>query len=181
MAVIFLFIGGLYNLAFAVFHVFFARIMNYPATSGGRRSDKTQMPIAASSVEPNPSGRRQKYAVFSGIRAILAKLLALPRFKWKSSLRLTTPVNRAVMQVMNLCLIFLFIAFSGISFFGREILLNQTAGKLILTFIAGFWFWRALLQLVFFGGQKPVSLLLVMIFLAGSVLYGLLASGFLLS
>ena len=155
--------------------------MNYPAASGSRRSDKTQMPIATGSGKPDPSGRRQKYAVFSGIRAILARLLALPRFKWKSSLRLTTPVNRAVMWVMNLCLVFLFVAISGISFFGREVLLNQTAGKVILAFIAGFWFWRALLQLVFFGGRKPVSLLLILIFLAGFVLYGLLASGLFLS
>jgi hypothetical protein len=121
MAVIFLFIGGLYHLAFAVFHLFFGRI-----------------------------------------------------FKWKFSLLLTPSVNRAVMRVMNLCLVFLFIAISGISFFGKEVLLNQTAGKWILAFIAGFWFWRALLQVVFFGVRKPLSILFIVIFLAGFALYGLL-------
>jgi hypothetical protein len=128
MAAAFLFIGGLYHLAFAVLHLFFGRI-----------------------------------------------------FKWKFSLLLTTSVNRDVMRVMNLCLIFLFVSVSCVSFFGREVLLNGPAGKMILAFIAGFWFWRALLQVVFFGVRKPLSILFVLVCLAGSALYGLLASGFLLS
>ena len=128
MAAAFLFIGGLYHLAFAVFHLFFGRI-----------------------------------------------------FKWKSSLRLTTPINRAVMRVMNLCLIFLFVSVSFLSFFGREVLLIGPEGKAIMAFIAGFWFWRALLQVAFFGVRKPLSILFVLVCLAGSALYGLLASGFLLS
>lgn len=128
MAAAFLFIGGLYHLAFAVFHLSFGRI-----------------------------------------------------FKWKSSLRLTTPVNRSVMQVMNLCLIFLFVSISCVSFFGRDVLQNESAGKMILAFVAGFWLWRALLQVAFFGVRKTLSILLVMIFLAGFVLYGLLALGSLLS
>lgn len=126
MAEAFLFIGGLYHLAFSVFHLLFGRV-----------------------------------------------------FKWKSSLRLTTQVNRSVIQVMNLCLVFLFAAVAAVSFLGREVLLNETAGKWILVFIAGFWFWRALLQIVFFGGRRLVSWVFSLIFLAGSALYGLLAAGFL--
>ena len=128
MASAFLFIGGIYHFAFAVFHLFFGRI-----------------------------------------------------FKWKSSLRLISPINRAVMHVMNLCLIFLFASVSFVSFFGREILLTEPAGKVILVFIAGFWFWRALIQVVFFGVRKPLSILFITIFLAGFVMYGLLSTNFILS
>ena len=128
MAETFLFIGGLYHLAFSVFHLLFGRIFN-----------------------------------------------------WKSSLRLTTPVNRSIMQVMNLCLVFLFTAVAAVSFLGREVLLKETAGKWMLAFVAGFWFWRALLQLVFFGGRRRVSWIFSLIFLAGSALYGLPAWGFPLS
>jgi hypothetical protein len=127
MAAAFLFVGGLYHLAFAVFHLFFGRI-----------------------------------------------------FKWKSSLRLTTPLNRAVMRIMNLCLVFLFVSVSCISLFGRELLLNGPPGKAIMAFIAGFWLWRALLQAAFFGVRKPLSILFILVCLAGSALYGVTASGFIL-
>jgi hypothetical protein len=124
MAEAFLIIGGIYHLAFAVFHLFFGRI-----------------------------------------------------FKWRISLLLTPSFNRSIMRVMNLSLIFLFVSVSSISFFGRELLLTKPSGKAIMVFIAGFWFWRAVLQAAFFGVRKPISILLVFVCLAGSALYGLLAAG----
>jgi hypothetical protein len=86
-----------------------------------------------------------------------------------------------VMRVMNLCLIFLFVSVSAISFLGREIPPAGSAGRWIPVFVAGSWFWRALLRAAFFGIRKPVSVLFIVLFPAGFALVGLLAPGFLLS
>jgi hypothetical protein len=89
-------------------------------------------------------------------------------FRWKSSLRLTTPLNRAVMQVMNLCLIYVFLFLAYVSFFQQAWLFSN---KIMLIFIAGFWIFRAALQILFFDRNKPFSIALTIIFLAGTVLY----------
>jgi hypothetical protein len=98
-------------------------------------------------------------------------------FRWKSTLRLTTPLNRAVMRVMNLCLVFLFLFLAVASFFGRGLLLSEASGRWVLAFVAGFWLWRAALQAGFFGVRRPLSVLLFVIFLAGGAIDGLPASG----
>jgi hypothetical protein len=49
--------------------------MNYPAASSGV-SQKTEIMVAASGGESNPSWRRQKHAIFCCDRAILSHLLA---------------------------------------------------------------------------------------------------------
>jgi hypothetical protein len=54
--------------------------LNYPAASSGV-SQKTLIMVAASGGESNPSGRRQKHAIFCCDRAILSHLLAPPRLK----------------------------------------------------------------------------------------------------
>ena len=114
-----LFTGGLYHLAFAVFHLGFWKL-----------------------------------------------------FRWKSTLRLTTPLNRSVMQVMNLCLVYGFsvVAFVSILFAGR-----MTASPVPSLSIAGFWLFRALLQILFFDVKNAPSVALTAFFLVGAMIYGMVA------
>jgi len=94
-------------------------------------------------------------------------------FNWKESLRKTTPVNKGVMQVMNLCLIYLFLAFAFLSFFHAHDLLADDFGKTVLAVIAFFWLFRLIWQFEFFDWKKPLSIGLSVSFLALMMLYAI--------
>lgn len=111
-------IGGIYNLAFAVFHCLFWKI-----------------------------------------------------FKWDSELRQLNFLNRAIMQVLNLCLIFCFLIFFYISVFHTSDLLTTGLGKSILICISIFWLFRAVEQILFFKLKDLVSAFFLIFFICGAVIY----------
>jgi hypothetical protein len=115
---LFIWIGGLYNLAFLIFHDFFWKIFN-----------------------------------------------------WKDDLVKLTPINKAIMQVLNLMLIFVLLIFAYVSFFHVQDLQTVDLGKTVTIFIALFWGIRAILQLVFFSRTKLISYILFVIFIIGFLLY----------
>lgn len=114
----FLFAGGIFHLALAVFHLFFWRI-----------------------------------------------------FHWKEDLASLTRINRAIMQILNVCLTFLFFVMAYVSFVHATELLSTALGRIILASIALFWILRLILQFVFFGARHRVSVLFIVIFLVGASLY----------
>lgn len=114
----FLFAGGIYHLALAIFHLFFWRI-----------------------------------------------------FHWKKDLAALTRINRAVVQILNLCLTFLFIVMAYVSFVHASELISSPLGRTILASIALFWILRLILQFVFFGARHRVSILFIAIFAIGASLY----------
>ena len=111
-------IGGLYNLAFALFHLMFWRL-----------------------------------------------------FRWKEDLASLTRINRAIMQVINLCLTFVFLAFAYISLFHTTELLSTSLGNTLLVLIFIFWILRAIEQIVFFGLRKKMSVTLLVVFVFGALIY----------
>lgn len=85
-------------------------------------------------------------------------------FKWKDELAKISAENRGIMQVLNLVLIFVYIAAAYIAFFhGRELVQTQLGRTLL---ISGFLFWllRAIYQPVFWGLNK-ISLAITAIFI----------------
>lgn len=114
----FLFAGGIFHLALAVFHLFFWRI-----------------------------------------------------FHWKEDLAALTRINRAIMQILNLCLTFLFFVMAYVSFAHATELISTALGRTILASIALFWILRLILQFVFFGARHRISILFVFIFAIGASLY----------
>lgn len=92
-------------------------------------------------------------------------------FDWKRDLRSLSVVNRSVMQILNLRLMWIFLIFSGASFFYAEELLTTALGKMLLTAIALCWLARAIEQIVFFGLRKTISAALFVIFLSGAAIY----------
>jgi hypothetical protein len=110
--------GGAFNLAFAVFHVFFWKM-----------------------------------------------------FRWKTELARLSALNRAVVQVLNLCLTFAFLIFAYLSFFHVGELLSGRLGRSLLLLVAVFWYLRALEQAFFFGVRKPLSIFFLVVFLLGGSLY----------
>ena len=110
--------GGIFNLGFAVFHLFFWRL-----------------------------------------------------FDWKKDLASLTPVNRSVMQILNLCLTFLLLVMAYVSLFLRREMLYTTLGNVLLIAFALFWFLRMLEQVFLFEVKSRLSAVFTLIFLLGSALY----------
>jgi hypothetical protein len=114
----FLFAGGIFHLAIAIFHLFFWRI-----------------------------------------------------FHWKKDLASLTRINRAIVQILNLCLTFFFFVMAYISFVHASELMSTALGRTILATIALFWILRLILQVTYFGARHRISILFIVIFLVGAALY----------
>lgn len=110
--------------------------------------------------------------VFSAAFAVF-HLFFWKLFRWKTELAKLTALNRAIVQVLNLCLTFVFVIFAYVSFAHTQELLGTELGRALLLLIALFWFLRALEQIVFFGIRKAVSVVFFLLFLAGGCLYAL--------
>lgn len=115
-----IFVGGIFNLLFAVFHLFFWKLFN-----------------------------------------------------WKDELKSISFINQNIMQVLNLCLAFVFIIFSYISIFHKDEMLNTDLGISLTLCISVFWLLRSLEQIIFFKLKTAISWILLILFIAGTLLYGL--------
>jgi small-conductance mechanosensitive channel len=92
-------------------------------------------------------------------------------FHWKEDLASLTHTKRSVMQILNLCLIFVFLLFAYISFVYPAELLTNGLGKFLLIGIALFWFLRLIEQVVFFGVRNKFSVASTGLFFVGGLLY----------
>ena len=92
-------------------------------------------------------------------------------FNWKKDLASLTYINRAVMQILNLCLTFVFFVAAYISIFHSRELVATSLGNVILVSISAFWLLRFIEQIIFFGLKKRLSITLTVLFFAGFVIY----------
>ena len=92
-------------------------------------------------------------------------------FDWKNDLALLTLVNRAIMQVINLCLTFVFIIFGVISLLHPNQMIGTDLGRTLIFLIAIFWFLRAVEQIIFFKMKNWLSWAFFFVFLIGAWLY----------
>lgn len=104
---------------------------------------------------------------------IIFHLLFWRIFDWEKDLRSLTFLNRAIMQVLNLSLTFVFFIFAYVSLFHARELLHSGLGRSLLLLIALFWLLRALQQVIFFRLAHWRSIAFLFIFLSGAVLYGI--------
>jgi hypothetical protein len=92
-------------------------------------------------------------------------------FRWKKDLSRLTFINRSVMQILNLCLTFVFLLMAYISFFNTSELIQTNLGKALLVGFSSFWFLRMIEQIIFFGIRNLISIALTLVFLFGCVIY----------
>jgi len=92
-------------------------------------------------------------------------------FNWHQDLKSLRFVNRAIVQILNLCLTFVFFIFAYISLSYTYDLLITRLGHSIMASISVFWFLRAFMQIAFFGLKNKISILFFVLFLVGGVLY----------
>lgn len=92
-------------------------------------------------------------------------------FDWRRDLSRLKPVNRGIMQVLNLRLMWIFLVFAYVSFFHADALLTTDLGRAILISIALAWAARAVEQVVFFKLKSSISAAFFLVFLFGACLY----------
>ena len=94
-------------------------------------------------------------------------------FDWKRELRKTSFATRAITQILNLRLIYLFLGIGALCFaFTRE--LHATPlGRALLLFMALFWVGRTVEQFVFLRINTPLVHGLTASFVLGAVLFAM--------
>ena len=113
-----LFLCGLYNLAFAAFHLYFWKI-----------------------------------------------------FKWKEDFKRNSIANRAIIQILNIRLIYIFLLMSFIYFFYPKQLLKSELGFVLLVGFFGFWVGRTIEQFVFLRVKSRMVTILTIAFFIGIILH----------
>ena len=102
----------------------------------------------------------------------LFHLLFWKLFDWVKDLKKLSHINKSVMQILNLRLIFVFLVFAYISYFNASEMLSSKLGLTMTISIALFWGFRSLEQIIYFGVKNLASNLLLLLFLFGVFLYG---------
>ena len=92
-------------------------------------------------------------------------------FGWKHELAKLSPANRAIMQILNLRLVYVFLGMGALSLAFSDELLDTRLGHVILAFMALFWLGRSIEQLVFLRINDWRVHLLTALFVLGAVLY----------
>lgn len=102
-------------------------------------------------------------------------LLFWKLFDWVQDLKKLSHINKSVMQILNLRLIFVFLIFAYISYFNAVEMLDTKLGVTMLVAIALFWGFRSVEQVIYFGVRNLASNILFLLFVFGSILYGWIA------
>ena len=98
-------------------------------------------------------------------------LLFWKLFDWVQDLKKLSHINKSVMQILNLRLIFVFLIFAYISYFNASEMLNSKLGLTMIAAIALFWGFRSVEQIFYFGIKNLASNILLLLFLFGTALY----------
>jgi hypothetical protein len=97
-------------------------------------------------------------------------------FNWNEELGRVSFLNRAVMQVLNISLMFAFVIFAYISLVHTSELLQSALGNSLLVLMALFWLARSVQQVMFFKLQHWLSWLFLLLFFSGFLLYAIPAA-----
>ena len=92
-------------------------------------------------------------------------------FKWKQELSKLSDVNKAVMQVLNLCLMWVFLIFAYISIFHTDELLTTGLGTSVLIGMVFFGVFRTIEQVIFFDLKDNRSKFVFSVALIGTAIY----------
>ena len=94
-------------------------------------------------------------------------------FDWKNDLAKLTPVNKAIMQIFNTRLIYLFLFVAAICFIFTDELSTTPLGRFFLIGMSLFWLGRTIEQFVFLKVDQPMVHLLTYIFILGTILFAI--------
>lgn len=94
-------------------------------------------------------------------------------FNWKETLDKGTKSSKAILQIINIQLIYLFAIMAYIyMYYGKE-LINSKIGNLVLIGYAGFWIIRLIQQFIFLKMKGKFVIGLTLIFLFGAFIHSI--------
>ena len=96
---------------------------------------------------------------------------------WKTQLEKVSPTNRAVMEILNLRIIFIFAFHAAICFIFPQEMLTSTLGKVGLLGAGLFWLGRTIEQVVYrklMPEKEAIDIALWVLFIGGTIIYGIL-------
>ena len=92
-------------------------------------------------------------------------------FDWKRELSKVGPPTRAITQILNLRLVYLFLGIGVLCFVFTRELHATPLGRALLVFMSLFWAGRTIEQLVFLRVSKPLVHALTALFVIGAILF----------
>lgn len=94
-------------------------------------------------------------------------------FKWKEELKKLSSINRAIMQILNLRLIYFFVFVAAACFFFPKVLSATAFGNFFLLGISLFCLGRTIEQFIFIKTKHPLAQLLTYLFIFGTILFAI--------
>jgi hypothetical protein len=94
-------------------------------------------------------------------------------FKWPASLRDTTLANRAILQIANVQLIWVFVLVGVLCLHFPDELATTTLGRWLLAGMSAFWAIRLIGQFAWLRVNRPLVHVLSVLFALGTVLFAL--------
>ncbi|HEX2936678.1 MAG TPA: hypothetical protein VHO72_15085 [Bacteroidales bacterium] len=104
--------------------------------------------------------------VFAGFHIMFWKF-----FKWKEDLQKNSAGNRAIMQILNIRLIYIFLLIGFIYLLLPEQLIETSLGRVLQIGILGFWVGRTIEQFIFLRIKSKMVNILTIVFIAGVILH----------
>ncbi len=121
-------------------------------------------------MTPSIAALLVKVGGYASIGWLIFHLLFWQMFDWRAELKRLSRLNSGVMQALNLCLSFVFSLFAFVSLWHTNELLTAGLGRTIAFGIGAFWFFRFLLQPLFWGTSLS-SVLFAFLFVLMSACY----------
>lgn len=94
-------------------------------------------------------------------------------FKWKSELKKISFANKAIIQILNVQIIYYLFFVTFLCFAFPEELMNSKLGNILLGATSIFWFIRTIQQFIFLRARHYKIHILTIIFLVGTILFAL--------
>ncbi|MBK8829276.1 MAG: hypothetical protein IPN60_00180 [Saprospiraceae bacterium] len=94
-------------------------------------------------------------------------------FAWRTELDKLSAANKAIMQILNLRLMYVFLFVAAICFLFPNELATTTLGHFFLGGMSLFWLGRTVEQFIFIKVDHPLVHLLTYIFLIGAILFAM--------
>jgi hypothetical protein len=105
---------------------------------------------------------------FAGFHLCFWKL-----FRWRTDLAKVSPASRAIIQIANLRLIYVFVAVGLLCLIYPQELVRTSVGRAVLAGASLFWIGRLVEQFVFLRVRHPLVHALSAAFACGAVLFAL--------
>lgn len=92
-------------------------------------------------------------------------------FKWKEDFKRNSVGNRAIVQILNIRLIYIFLLMAFICFFYPQQLMETELGLVLLIGFLGFWIGRTVEQFIFLRVKSRMVTILTIVFFIGIIIH----------